>query len=389
MRLLKASVIVEFAPVPGLPEVTRAHFVNRRERLREALAQRGVAAMLVTGLVNIRYLSGFSGSNGALLVVTEQHGGDGATTLCTDGRYTTQAAEQAPDIDVEIARASAVALAKRAADRLSGVTLGFESHLVTVDQHTKLIAEAPTLTWTSVPGIVETLRMVKDDAEAALLRRACAIGDSALAELIASGSLRPGRTELDVARELESLMFDAGADAVAFETIVAAGAHSAIPHHRPVRSELQAGDFVKIDFGAVAGGYHSDMTRTFVLGAEPQQWQRDVYELVRAAQAAGRGALAPGAAGADVDGAARAVITDAGYGERFIHSLGHGVGLEIHEAPALAQTATGRLLSSTAVTVEPGVYLPGRGGVRIEDTLIVREGEPELLTHTSKDLTVV
>ncbi|HEX4704816.1 MAG TPA: M24 family metallopeptidase, partial [Pseudonocardiaceae bacterium] len=169
----------------------------------------------------------------------------------------------------------------------------------------------------------------------------------------------------------------------------ATGANSAIPHHRPTDAVLRAGDFVKLDFGALVDGYHSDMTRTLVLG-RPADWQREIYDLVARSQAAGRAALTPGADVKDVDRAARDVIEDAGYGEQFLHGLGHGVGLEIHEAPSLAKTGAGRLAAGMAVTVEPGVYLVGRGGVRIEDTLVVRDGQsPELLTLTTKELVVV
>jgi Xaa-Pro dipeptidase len=183
-------------------------------------------------------------------------------------------------------------------------------------------------------------------------------------------------------------MLDLGAEAPSFETIVAAGPNSAIPHHRPTDRELVAGDFVKLDFGAAYRGYHSDMTRTLVLG-EPAGWQRELYDLVAAAQAAGRAALAPGADVVEVDRAARAVIETAGHGPDFGHGLGHGVGLEIHEAPTVSPLGTGRLAARMPVTVEPGVYLEGRGGVRIEDTLVVRPGGPELLTTTTKDLVVL
>jgi Xaa-Pro dipeptidase len=217
----------------------------------------------------------------------------------------------------------------------------------------------------------------------------CAGSDRALAELIAAGGLRPGRTEREIGRELDARMLDHGADAPSFETIVATGPNSAIPHHRPVERELAAGDFVKLDFGAEYGGYHSDMTRTFVLG-RPADWQREIYDLVHAAQAAGRAALRIGAEVRSIDAAARDVIAGAGRAEQFGHGLGHGVGLEIHEAPALSPLGAGTLVDRMAVTVEPGVYLPGRGGVRIEDTLVVRDSaEPELLTLSSKDLTVL
>jgi Xaa-Pro aminopeptidase len=183
-------------------------------------------------------------------------------------------------------------------------------------------------------------------------------------------------------------MLDHGADGRAFETIVAAGVNSAVPHHRPTENVLGRGDFVKIDFGALVSGYHSDMTRTFVLGAAVN-WQREVYELVAAAQQAGREALDVGTQLCEVDGAARRVIADAGYGEYFGHGLGHGVGLQIHEAPGINSAAAGTLRAGSVVTVEPGVYLPDRGGVRIEDTLVVGERGPELLTRFPKDLAIL
>jgi Xaa-Pro aminopeptidase len=213
-------------------------------------------------------------------------------------------------------------------------------------------------------------------------------GYAALADLVSKGGLRPGRTERAVARELESLMVDHGADGRAFETIVAAGANSAVPHHRPTEATLGRGDFVKIDFGALLGGYHSDMTRTFVLG-QPADWQREIYDVVAIAQQAGRKALAVGAELCAVDDAARQVIVDAGYGEHFGHGLGHGVGLQIHEAPGINAAAAGTLRAGSVVTVEPGVYLPDRGGVRIEDTLVVGERGPELLTRFPKDLAIL
>jgi Xaa-Pro aminopeptidase len=183
-------------------------------------------------------------------------------------------------------------------------------------------------------------------------------------------------------------MLDYGADGVSFETIVAAGPNSAIPHHRPTDAVLTAGDFVKIDFGAQVCGYHSDMTRTFLL-SPAAQWQLDIYDLVATAQRAGREALAPGMVLKDVDAASRQVIADAGYAENFGHGLGHGVGLQIHEAPGISASAAGTLLAGSTVTVEPGVYLPDRGGVRIEDTLVVGERAPDLLTRFPKELAIL
>jgi Xaa-Pro aminopeptidase len=343
--------------------------------------------MMVTDLVNVRYLSGFSGSNAALLVFADD---DARTVLATDGRYRTQAARQAPDLRVVIERACASHLAGLAAAEGVG-RLGFESHVVTVDGYDALARAAGATELVRASGTVEALREVKDAGEIALLRLACEAADAALADLVARGGLRPGRTERQVGRELESLMLDYGADGISFETIVATGANSAVPHHRPTDAVLAVGDFVKIDFGAQVGGYHSDMTRTFVLG-RAAKWQLDIYELVASAQREGRAALAPGTACSAVDAAARQVIADAGYGECFTHGLGHGVGLQIHEAPGIGASSAGTLLAGSAVTVEPGVYLPDRGGVRIEDTLIVGSDPsqaPELLTRFPKELAIL
>lgn len=358
----------------------------RRDALRELLRAAELDALLVTDLVNVRYLSGFTGSNAALLVPAD---GEPGTRLATDGRYTTQAAAEAPDVPRVIERACDRALVV-AAGADGHRRLGFESGHVTVDAHAALLEVAADTTGAGLelrraPDLVQRLRVIKDEAEIEALRAACAAADAALADLIAAGGLRPGRTEREVAAELELRMRQHGADGPSFDTIVAAGANSAIPHHQPTDAVLATGDLVKMDFGALRAGYHSDMTRTVVLG-RPADWQRELYALVAEAQAAGRAALAVGTEVASVDAAARDVITEGGRGAEFSHGLGHGVGLEIHEAPALSATGAGTLVSGMAVTVEPGVYLAGRGGVRIEDTLVVRPDGAELLTLTGKEL---
>ncbi|CAM3705616.1 M24 family metallopeptidase [Tsukamurella ocularis] len=357
-----------------MPQTTTDH-ARRRDALRAALARHEptLDALLVTDLDNVRYLAGFTGSNGALLVAADP----AADAIATDGRYLTQVAEQSGDLRAIIERDVAKALLTEAVG-----TVGFEATALSYADHARLAPEARLVPTTR---LVEALREIKDEGEIDLLREACAISDRALAELVAEGAIRPGVTEVQVARRLENLMHEFGAEAVAFETIVAAGANSAIPHHRPTTAWLAAGDFVKIDFGARFRGYHADETRTFVLG-EPAAWQREIYDVVRAAQTAGREALVPGADVRAIDGAARAVIEAAGYGEQFLHGLGHGVGVQIHEAPTLGKLGSGTLSDGAVVTVEPGVYLPGRGGVRIEDTLVVRADGPELLTRTTKDL---
>ncbi|MBY8848118.1 Xaa-Pro peptidase family protein [Saccharothrix longispora] len=359
---------------------------TRRAALRATLRQRELDALLVTNLLNVRYLTGFTGSNAALLVPADP---DADAVFCTDGRYRTQAEAQVPDLERVVDRLCDTVLLTRVG---GAARIGYESHHVTVDRLDALAGAlagaAPSAELVRASGLVEEQRLVKDDAEVEALRMACAAADRALAGLVEHGGLRPGRTEREIARELEGRMLDHGAAGPSFESIVAAGAHSAVPHHRPTDAVVKAGDLVKLDFGALVDGYHSDMTRTLVVG-RAADWQRELYELVAASQEAGRAALAVGARVGDVDAAARGVIERAGYGEQFPHGLGHGVGLEIHEAPALSKAGAGTLLPGMAVTVEPGVYLAGRGGVRIEDTLVVRAGAPELLTLTTKELVVV
>ena len=339
--------------------------------------------MLVSDLVNVRYLTGFTGSNAALLLYAD----DTPPVLATDSRYRTQAARQAPDLHTVIEPACGRHLVGRAVG--SGARrIGFESHVVTVDGFDALARELDLAELVRASGAVEALREIKDAGEIALLRLACEAADAALADLIDRGGLAPGRTERAVARELEALMLEHGADGPSFETIVAAGPNSAVPHHRPTDAVLDRGDFVKIDFGALVAGYHSDMTRTVVLGAAAA-WQREIYAVVAAAQRAGVDALEQGAALCEVDGAARRVIAEAGYGEHFGHGLGHGVGLQIHEAPGINALAAGTLRAGSVVTVEPGIYLAERGGVRIEDTLVVGARGPELLTRFPKDLAII
>lgn len=382
--------------------VTSLHH-TRRSTVRAALTTAGIDALLVTDLINVRYLTGFTGSNAALLLLAADdeepdraHGhteratddADPRTRFCTDGRYTVQAQAQVPDLPRLIARPCDVALLRGA----PAGSVGFEARSLTVAGYDVLQATArergrPVSLRTTV-DVVEDARAVKDETEIAALRRACACADQALADLTAAGGIRPGRTERAIGLDLDQRMRELGAQDPAFETIVAAGSNSAIPHHRPTAAALAAGDLVKLDFGAIVDGYHSDMTRTFVLG-EPQDWQREIYDLVHVAQAAGRAACVVGATGDAIDAASRDVIADAGYGPQFAHGLGHGVGLQIHEAPGLARGSASIMAADMCVTVEPGIYLPGRGGVRIEDSGVIRPDGYHVLTQTSKDLRVL
>lgn len=361
------------------PTTSQTAQQTRRAAVRGLLQAQGLDSLLVTDLLNIRYLTGFTGSNAALLIDAR---GDDDSRFCTDSRYLLQAGTEVPDLPQVIDRPCDLALVRTAHGRV-----GFESHIVTVAAHAALLEQAQG-ELVPVSYLVEQRRATKDDAEIDALRRACGIADQALAELIAAGGIRPGRTEREVSLELDQRMRLLGAQDPAYETIFAAGPNSAIPHHRPSAAVLAAGDFVKIDFGALVDGYHSDMTRTFVLG-NPADWQRDLYALVHQAQAAGRAAVRIGATGEQIDAAARDVIAAAGFGEQFGHGLGHGVGLQVHEAPSLARGSAAIMSADMCVTVEPGVYLPGRGGVRIEDCGVVRPDGYEVLTLTDKELLVL
>jgi Xaa-Pro aminopeptidase len=348
----------------------------RRERLRERMARADVPALLVTHLPDVRYLCGFSGSNGALLVMPD------LVALATDGRYRTQAAQQAPDVQLLVTRSLATELLGLAATRNVG-RVGFDPHTVTVATHQAASRDA-AVAFEPVNVDVSGLRQVKDEDELASLTEACRATVEALQAMLAQ--IRVGMTEVEIARRLEVEMGLAGADDRAFETIVAAGPNSAIPHNNPTARPIRAGDLLKIDFGAMVDGYHADCTRTFVVAAEPEAWQLEIHDVVRRAQRAGMESLRPGVHARDVDAAARAVIDDAGYGRHYPHGLGHGVGLEIHEAPFLGAQATHTVECGVPLTVEPGVYLPGRGGVRIEDTVVVGDDDVTVLTDYPREL---
>ena len=351
----------------------------RRARLRVLIARLGADAALITQLVNVRYLTGFSGSNGALLITAD------SATFVTDGRYETQAAEQAPDVDVLVDRELLRAVATSAV-RSMVRCLAFEDHHLTVAAHASLVSMPGGLSLLPLGDAVESLRAVKDETEIATLRAACSTTAAAYTAMLEH--VRPGMSERAIAWLLEDHMRDHGAEGPAFETIVASGPNGGRPHHRAGDRVISGGDLVTCDFGAKVDGYHADMTRTFAVG-RADDWQREVYGVVAAAQEAGRTAVAVNAGCREVDAAARAVVEATAYAGRFVHGLGHGVGLEIHEAPWLGQTANGSLMLRNTVTIEPGVYLPDRGGVRIEDTVVVRDEAAEVLTQSARELIIV
>jgi Xaa-Pro aminopeptidase len=370
-----------------LPTIT---VTGRLDRLRDVFDEHEIDALVVTTLANVRYLTGFSGSAGVLAVTRD------SALLTTDGRYRTQSAEQidragaAGQVDITIGpvaeqrTAVEAALGGGSAAAGSAGRVGLEAGNVTWSAQR---------TWADLLGgdrlvatsnAVEALRERKDAAEIARMERAAAIADAALFEVLPLMS--QGVTEEHFALELDTAMRRGGAESTAFETIVAAGENSAKPHHHPGSRRIGGGDPVVVDFGATFEGYRSDMTRTFCVGAEPEGELARIFAVVGESQAAGAAAVRPGISAKEVDDVCRRIIAEAGWADRFEHGTGHGVGLDIHEAPTVSQLGTAILAPGFVVTVEPGVYVPGHGGVRVEDTLVVTEDGARPLTRFTKDI---
>jgi Xaa-Pro aminopeptidase len=362
----------------GMPEIHAA----RRARAQELIRESGADAALITARPNVRYLTGLASSNAALLLPAE--GGD--AILATDSRYAGAARRDAADLGLLEERFIEEKLATEASRR--GIRrLAFEAHEMTVERHGELVARAEGVATLPFGRKIESLRLVKDAEELEKIAVACRLSDAALAEVLPQ--IHQGMSERTVATLLDHAMTLLGAERPAFDTIVASGPNGAIPHHAPTGRELERGDLVTMDFGALHDGYHADMTRTVAIGSV-DDWQRDLYDLVALAQEVGIAVLEDGVEAGAVDAAARDVIEAAGHAAHFQHGLGHGVGLEIHEAPMLGYGRTGKLTDRVPVTVEPGVYLPGMGGVRIEDVLVVTAGDrARFLTSTTRELLVL
>lgn len=347
----------------------------RLTRLRESLVAQGLEALLISQPENRRYLSGFTGSSGWLLISAER------SILATDFRYYEQVGREAPAFELAQIKTT---FSKLLPDLLAGMgvrRLGFESQHVTVDELDTWRQATEGVEWVPCKGLVEALRAVKEEPEVEALRRSVALTDAAFAHLMEV--IRPGMTEQQAAWEIESYMRSHGASKIAFDLIVAAGPNGALPHARASDRIVQPGEPIVIDIGCVVDGYCSDMTRTVCLG-EPGPRYVAVWELVLRAQEAAKAAIRAGVPAVEVDGAARSLIAEAGYGEHFGHGLGHGVGLGVHESPKASPLSEDVLQAGMSLTVEPGIYLPGEFGVRIEDLVIVREEGVETLTNTPK-----
>ena len=343
--------------------------MTRVERLREILEE----PLLVTTPANVRYLVGFRSSNAALLV------DETATLLFSDFRYAESARSVGDVAFVEVERS----LLKGVAARLTG-RVGFEATNLTYDGYQTLSAADAELAPRS--GIVERLRAVKSEEELAAIARAAAITNQAYEQLAQEPFV--GQTERELAWRMETLFHELGGDGSAFATIVAGGPNAALPHAHPGDRRIGRGETVIVDAGAEVDGYASDCTRTFATGSLPDELG-EAYRVCLEAQQAGVEAARAGVSGRDADAAARGVIEAAGFGHAFGHGLGHGVGIDVHEAPSLRKESEDTLASGNVVTVEPGIYLPGRGGIRIEDLVVVRDGSPDVLTAFTKDLLTV
>ena len=362
-------------------------YLGRQQRLREALRSCRLDSLVVTHLPNIRYLCGFTGSAGALLITSS------GSIFYTDGRYTDQAREQVQGAKIVIKRKSPLAavaqqLARRPRESRSGsIKLGIEGQHMTVEARGALSAMLPEhVRLREAPPLVERARMIKDADEIALVGEAVGMGAGLYDHALAA--IGPGIPEVEVAAKMEHAARTSGAEGMSFETIIASGPRSALPHGRASSAPIQPGGFVVCDFGVILHGYCSDRTRTVYVGAATAE-ARQVYEAVLESQLAAIDAVGPGVAVGKVDRAARRVLEKKGFARYFTHSTGHGVGLEIHEAPRLAQGQQEILRPGMVVTIEPGVYLPGKWGVRIEDMVVVTERGCEVLSPTQKEFMAV
>lgn len=351
---------------------------ERIANLRDALLHQNLDALLITSLPNIRYLSGFTGSS-ALLLVSQTD-----IFLFTDFRYETQVSEEVwPGTNVRIEPRSLWEGLWEALPRAALGTIGFESHHLLYRDFQRLVDEGKRWQWRPAADLVESLREQKDDDEVQAIQDAVDVAVHALSRTLEE--VRPGITELAVTGILELELRRGGSEGFAFPTIVASGPRSALPHARSSPRELRTGDLLLIDFGAVVRGYCSDITRTVVLGRADER-QRELHGVVREANAIAAGGLRPGMSGRDADALARDYIHLLGYGKLFGHSLGHGIGLEVHEAPRLGRTSDSTLAQGAVVTIEPGIYVPDWGGIRVEDDVLLQAGGARVLTDFPRDL---
>ena len=354
--------------------------MDRVIALRKKLVEYELDGILVTGPENRRYISGFTGSHGALLVGKDQ------AIIVTDFRYITQVLDEAPGFQLRRQETDMLSTICKSILELGWKRVGYEAEHLVVRDYLLLMNGIEDILWEPVTDLVSQLRQIKDHSEIEKIRQAVALTDQVWREV--STKIRPGLSERDVAFHLEMEMRRKGAQGPAFTTIVASGPRGALPHGLAGERVLAPGDLVVVDFGCILEGYHSDMTRTIVLGSLDSK-QREIYELVLNAQLTAIDGLKPGMTGREGDSLARDVIKNAGYGEQFGHGLGHSLGLEIHENPRLSPSDETILAPGMVLTIEPGIYLPDWGGVRIEDVVVITETGCEVLTTSDKQFTVL
>lgn len=354
--------------------------LTRLKQLREQFSPLNIDAFLVTFQPHLRYLSGFSGSAGIGLVT------ETACHLVTDGRYASQVKTEVHGWRVVITSSSFFEELQRKNRLRSGMRVGFDGNTVVLSQYTQLKKLLPKIKFLPKVDCIEKIAAVKDDTELAKIKKAVSITDNVFTEMLSL--LRPGIAELDIAAEISYRQRKHGAEADAFETIVASGERSALPHGRATSKIIQKGDVVTLDFGCVFEGYHSDLTRTVVVG-KPSSEAKKIYSIVHDAQQRAIDATKSGMKAKDLDSIARKYIKEQGYDKYYRHSLGHGIGLQIHEAPRISVLSPAVLASGNVVTIEPGIYIPRVGGVRIEDDVVVTNGSCEVLTKSPKHLIVI
>lgn len=349
------------------------------QKLRKEMEQQQIEALLITSQYNLRYITEFTGTAGLALVTPHK------AYFITDFRYTEQAGEQVKEFDVVQAKTNLVEEAAELVKNLAVKSLAFEKDYVTyaafLDYEAKIEAELQP-----VSGLIEKIRMIKTPEEVNILKAAARIADDAFEHICKF--IKVGQTELEISNELEFFMRKRGATSSSFDTIVASGLRSALPHGVATEKKIESGDFITLDYGALYNGYISDITRTVAVG-EPSDKLKEIYQVVLDAQVLGVEKIGPGMTGIEADAVARDYIKSKGYGEAFGHSTGHGIGLEVHEAPGLSFKSQTVLEPGMAVTVEPGIYLPGIGGVRIEDDILITESGNERLTHSTKELRIL
>ncbi|WP_394119817.1 M24 family metallopeptidase [Planococcus donghaensis] len=349
------------------------------QKLRTEMKRRDVEAVLVTSPFNLRYITEFTGTAGLALVTQDK------AVFITDFRYTEQASVQVKEFEVVQAKKNLMDEAVQAIDSLSIKTLAFEQDYMTYATALQY-KEKVEVEMEPISNLIEKIRMVKTPEEVAVLKAAAKIADDAFEHIC--GFIRPGLTELDVSNELEFFMRKQGATSSSFDVIVASGLRSALPHGVATDKVIEDGDMITLDFGALYNGYISDITRTVAVG-EPSAQMKEIYDIVLKAQELGVEKIGPGMSGIEADAIARDFIKSKGYGEAFGHSTGHGIGLEVHESPGLSFRSETILEPGMAVTVEPGIYLPGVGGVRIEDDILITESGNERLTNSTKELRIL